>query len=360
MDTANRETMPVYRIATIAGDGVGQEVLPAGIDVLDAATNGAFRLDWHHLDWGTDYYHRTGAMMPADGVEQLRDFDAIYLGAVGDPSLPDHVTLWGLLLPIRKAFDQYVNIRPIRLLPGLTGPLRHKGPAEINMLCVRENTEGEYAGVGGRIHRGTAHEVAIESAVFSRFNVERVVRYAFELARTRRNHLTSVTKSNAQQFSMTMWDDVFALVAREYPDVETASLLVDAAAALMVRAPERFDVVVASNLFADILTDLGGALMGSLGLAPSANIDPERRFPSMFEPVHGSAPDIAGRGLANPIGAIWAGAMMLDHLGQPTAARRVLAAVEATTIDGRALTPDLGGTASTRVITDDVLHRLTV
>ena len=349
---------PVYRIATIAGDGVGQEVVPAGIMVLEAAAGGAFELRWEHLDWGTARYHQSGAMMPADGVDLLRGYDAIYLGAVGDPSLPDHVTLWGLLLPIRKAFDQYVNLRPVRLLPGVVGPLRDKGPAEIDMLHVRENTEGEYAGVGGRVHRGTAHEVAVESAVFSRFAVERVMRHGFELARRRRGHLTSVTKSNAQQFSMTLWDDVFAQVRTEYPDVETASLLVDAAAALMVRAPERFDVVVASNLFADILTDLGAALMGSLGLAPSANLDPDRRYPSMFEPVHGSAPDIAGRGLANPLGAIWAGAMMLDHLGERDAGARVLAAVEATTAAGTTLTPDLGGTATTAEVSRAVIARL--
>ncbi|MDP9368003.1 MAG: tartrate dehydrogenase [Chloroflexota bacterium] len=347
-----------YRIATIAGDGIGLEVLPAGTAVLEAAAGTDFRLVWDHLDWGTDRYHRLGSMMPTDGVDQLRTYDAIYLGAVGDPSLPDHVTLWGLLLPIRKAFDQYVNVRPVRLLPGVTGPLRAKGPAEINFVCVRENTEGEYAGVGGRVHRGTQYEVALETSVFSRFNVERVMRYSFELARTRRKHLTSVTKSNAQQFSMTMWDDVFDLVKQDYPDVETASLLVDAAAALMVRAPERFDVVVASNLFADILTDLGGAIMGSLGLAPSANLDPDHRFPSMFEPVHGSAPDIAGKGIANPIGAIWAGAMMLEHLGQPAAAARIMAAVEAVSADRHAATADLGGSASTTHVTEAVIAQL--
>ena len=349
---------PAYRVAVIAGDGIGREVVPAGIEVVEAAARGEFAVAWERLDWGTERLHRTGAMMPEDGIDQLRAFDAIYLGAVGDPSVADHVTLWGLLLPIRKALDLYVNLRPIRLLPGIVGPLRDKGATDIDMLCVRENTEGEYAGVGGRVHRGTAHEVAIESAVFSRFNVERVIRHAFELARGRRGHLTSVTKSNAQQYSMTLWDDVFALVKRDYPDVATASLLVDAAAALMVRAPERFDVIVASNLFADILTDLGGALMGSLGCAPSANLDPERRSPSLFEPVHGSAPDIAGRGIANPLGAIWAGAMMLDHLGQPAAARRVIGAVEATTAAGADLTPDLGGVATTRGLTAAVLRHL--
>ena len=358
MSEQRQDTTPAFRIATIPGDGIGQEVIPAGIEVIEAAVGGAARLTWDVLDWGTARYHRTGAMTPADGLEILRGYDAIYLGAVGDPTVPDHVTLWGLLLPIRKAFDQYVNLRPIHLLPGITGPLRDKGPAEIDFVCVRENTEGEYAGAGGRVHRGTPHEVAIESAVFSRFAVERIMRYSFELARTRRGHLTSVTKSNAQQYSMTLWDDVFNALKPEYPDVQTASLLVDAAAALMVRAPERFDVVVASNLFADILTDLGGALMGSLGLAPSANLDPDRRFPSMFEPVHGSAPDIAGRGIADPIGAIWAGAMMLDHLGLPEPAARIMAAIAATTRAGRTLPPDLGGTATTADIAEAIKQRL--
>ena len=349
-----------FRIATIPGDGIGQEVVPVGIEVIEAAVAGAADLTWDILDWGTARYHRTGAMMPADGLEILRGYDAIYLGAVGDPSVPDHVTLWGLLLPIRKAFDQYVNLRPIRLLPGIVGPLRDKGPEAIDFVCVRENTEGEYAGAGGRVHRGTPHEVAIESAVFSRFAVERVMRYAFELARTRRGHLTSVTKSNAQQYSMTLWDDVFNALKPEYPDVRTTSLLVDAAAALMVRAPERFDVVVASNLFADILTDLAGALMGSLGLAPSANLDPTHRFPSMFEPVHGSAPDIAGRGLADPLGAIWAGALLLDHLGLPNAGARIMRAIEATTRHGTTLTPDLGGTATTAEVGQAVIANLRV
>jgi len=262
------------------------------------------------------------------------------------------------MLPIRKALDMHVNVRPIRLLPGITGPLRDKGPADIDMIFVRENTEGEYAGVGGRIHVGTPYEVALQTAVFSRFNVERVVRYAFELARTRRRHLTSVTKSNAQQYSMVFWDEVVASVAADYPDVEVQSLLVDAAAALMVRAPERFDVVVASNLFADILTDLGGALMGSLGLAPSANLAADPAHPSLFEPIHGSAPDIAGRGVANPLGAIWAGAMMLEHLGEADAAARVMRAIEATTAEGTTLTPDLGGTASTDQVAERVIAHL--
>lgn len=351
--------MKTYRIAVIAGDGIGQEVVPAGKAVLDAALSGTATIEWTDLPWGSDFYRQTGAMMPPDGIDTLKDFDAIYLGAVGDPPhIPDHVTLWGLMLPLRKALDMHVNLRPIRLLPGITGPLRDKGADEIDMLFVRENTEGEYAGVGGRVHVGTPHEVAIQTAVFSRFNVERVVRYAFELARTRRKHLTSVTKSNAQQYGMVFWDDVVDEVARDYPDVEVSSLLVDAAAALMVRAPERFDVVVASNLFADILTDLGGALMGSLGLAPSANLTTDPSLPSLFEPIHGSAPDIAGQGLANPLGAIWAGAMMLEHLGERDASARVMRAIEATTAAGEVLTADLGGTASTDDVANEVIRHL--
>lgn len=351
--------MKRYRIAVIPGDGVGKEVIPAGQRVLEAAVAGHAELAWTEFPWGSDYYRQTGAMMPPDGLEILHRFDAIYLGAVGDPPrVPDHVTLWGLLLPIRKAFDLYVNVRPIKLLPGIAGPLRDKGPEHIDMVFVRENTEGEYAGAGGRVHVGTPHEVALETAVFSRFNVERVVRYAFELARTRRRHLTSITKSNAQQHVMVFWDTVVAEVARDYPDVEVASLLVDAAAALMVRAPERFDVVVGSNLFADILTDLGGALMGSLGLPPSANLAYDSRFPSLFEPVHGSAPDIAGRGVANPIATIWAGAMMLDHLGEIEAANRVMHAIEALTTEGKVLTPDLGGTATTEQVAERVIELL--
>jgi len=348
-----------YRIAVIPGDGVGKEVIPAGQRVLEAAVAGQAKLEWQVFPWGSDYYRETGSMMPADGVEQLRQFDAIYLGAVGDPPrIPDHITLWGLILPIRKALDLYVNVRPVRLLPGVRGPLRDKGPAEIDMIFIRENTEGEYAGVGGRVHVGTPHEVAIETAVFSRFNVERVVRYAFELARGRRKHLTSVTKSNAQRYGMTFWDDVVTAVARDYPDVTVTSLLVDAAAALLVRAPERFDVVVASNLFADILTDLGGAIMGSLGLAPSANLAAQPGVPSLFEPVHGSAPDIAGKGIANPIGTIWAGAMMLEHLGEREAAQRVLAALERLTVEGQVLTPDMGGSATTEQVAERVIALL--
>ena len=351
--------MKQYRIAVIAGDGIGQEVIPAGQSVLEAAVGESARLEWHELDWGSDHYRRTGLMMPEDGLETLKQHDAIYLGAVGDAAaIPDHVTLWGLLLPIRKTFDLYVNVRPIKLLPGVTGPLRGKGPADIDMLFVRENTEGEYAGVGGRVHTHTEHEVAIQTSVFSRFNVERVARYALELARGRRKHLTSITKSNAMQYAMPFWDEVINEVALEYPDVTVNSLLVDAAAALMVRSPERFDVAVGSNLFADILTDLGGAIMGSLGLPPSANLAANPDYPSLFEPVHGSAPDIAGKGLANPLAAIWAGAMMLEHLGENAAAERAMHALEAVTAEGKVLTGDLGGNASTKQVAARVIELL--
>jgi tartrate dehydrogenase/decarboxylase / D-malate dehydrogenase len=351
--------MANHRIAVIAGDGIGKEVIPAGQKVIKAALPESSTIEWTELPWSSDYYREHGRMMPLDGLDQLREYDAIYLGAVGDPpDVPDHITLWGLLLPIRKQFDLYVNVRPIKLFPGISGPLRDKGPEDIDMLFIRENTEGEYAGVGGRVHVGTEHEVAIQSSVFSRFNVERVVRYAFEQARSRRKHLTSITKSNAMQYGMPFWDEVVREVSADYPDVEVTSLLVDAAAAAMITHPQRFDVAVGSNLFADILTDLGGALMGSLGLPPSANIAVDPSVPSLFEPVHGSAPDIAGKGIANPMGTIWAGAMMLAHLGESDAAGRVMAALETVCKQGSSLTADLGGSASTEEVADAVKEAL--
>lgn len=342
-----------YNIAVIAGDGIGKEVIPQGVRVLETAAkvDGRFTFNFTPLPWSTDYYLEHGQMMPDDGLKILAPYNAIYLGAVGlPPIVPDHVTLWGLLLPIRKGFEQYVNLRPVRLLPGLAGRLRDKGPADIDFICVRENTEGEYAGIGGRFKQGTADEVALQTSVFTRLGTERAMRHAFDLARQRRKKVTSVTKSNAMQYGMVMWDEVFASVAADYPDVETESWLVDAMAARFLTHPETLDVVVASNLFGDILTDLGGALMGSLGLPPSANINPERRYPSMFEPVHGSAPDIAGQGIANPIAAIWAGAMMLDFLGEPEAGQRVMDAITATVAAGETLTRDLGGSASTEEV----------
>ena len=352
--------MHEYRIAVIPGDGIGQEVIPEGLKVLEAVSSAhGFRCACEEFPWGSDYYLRHGAMMPADGLDTLRAFDAIYFGAVGWPTVPDHVTLWGLRLAICQGFDQYANVRPARLLPGVRGPLRDKGPADFDLVVVRENSEGEYAGAGGRVHRGTPEEVALQTAVFSRRGVERIIEYAFAVAERRpRRKLTSITKSNAQAYSMTLWDEVFAECAARHPGVETEHWLVDAATVRFVLHPETLDVVVASNLFADILTDLAGALSGSLGLAPSANLDPSRRHPSMFEPVHGSAPDIFGKGIANPIAAVWSAAMMLDHLGQPAAAAAITDAIAAVTSRGAALTPDLGGSATTAQLGDAIVAAL--
>jgi tartrate dehydrogenase/decarboxylase/D-malate dehydrogenase len=351
-----------YQIALLPGDGIGQDVIAEGVKVLRAAqqVSGAFSLEFEQFPWSCAYYLEHGRMMPADGLKTLEAFDAIYLGAVGFPALvPDHVSLWGLLLPIRQAFDLYVNLRPCRLLPGTEGPLRGKGSAEIDFLCVRENTEGEYAGVGGRLHVGTEREVAIQTIVFTRPAVERIMRYAFQLARReKRKKVTSVTKSNAMQFNMVFWDEVFAEVAKEYPEIATDQVHVDAMAARFVRNPELLDVVVASNLFADILTDLGGALQGSLGVPPSANLNPDRKVPGFFEPVHGSAPDIAGRGIANPIATVWAGSMMLDFLGETEAAALLMRAIEAQTAEHKLLTPDLGGTATTTQVGDALAGRV--
>jgi tartrate dehydrogenase/decarboxylase/D-malate dehydrogenase len=344
-----------FRIATIPGDGVGSEVVDAGRAVLDEAarlTGGSFAFDWVELPWGSAYYGDTGRMMPEDGLDVLKDFDAIYFGAVGWPGVPDHVTLWGLRLAICQGFDQWANIRPVRFHPGVTSPLRKADTTELDWVVVRENSEGEYAGLGGRnLSARIGGEVAIQSSLFTEVGCERIMRFAFDVARTRdRKKVTSVTKSNAQQYAMVLWDDVFRRVALDYPDVETESVLVDAMAARFVLSPENLSVVVASNLIADILSDLGSALAGGLGLAASANFNPERRYPSMFEPVHGSAPDIAGSGVANPIGAMLSGALMLDHLGRPEAAEAVRAAVDAVTASGT-LTRDLGGAATTAEVT---------
>ncbi|MDI5977370.1 tartrate dehydrogenase [Amycolatopsis magusensis] len=357
--------MQTFRIAAIPADGVGREVVAAGREVLDALAAASkpasgFSFDWTEFDWGCDHYHRTGRMMAEDGLDRLKEFDAIYFGAVGWPSVPDHVSLWGLRLAVCQGFDQWANVRPVRFLPGVTSPLRKAAEVPLDWVVVRENSEGEYAGLGGRnlAARGPGSEVAIQSSLFTEAGCERIIRYAFELAATReRKHVTSVTKSNAQQFGMVLWDDVFRRVAAEYPDIESDSCLVDAMAARFVLRPEDLSVVVASNLHADILSDLGSALAGSLGLAASANYNPERRFPSMFEPVHGSAPDIAGQGVANPIGAIGSAALMLGHLGLPAEAARVDRAIEATTAAG-VLPRDLGGTASTQEITLAVIDSL--
>jgi tartrate dehydrogenase/decarboxylase/D-malate dehydrogenase len=352
--------MREYRIAAIPGDGIGPEVIAAGIEVLAlcAERDGAFRLRFEHFDWGSDYYRRHGVMMPANGLDLIRSYDAIYFGAVGAPDVPDHVTLWGLRLAICQPFDQYANVRPTRVLPGITSPLRDVGRA-LDWVIVRENSEGEYAGVGGRVHRGLPQEVATEVAVFTRAGVTRIMRFAFALARSRpRKLLTVVTKSNAQRYGMVMWDEIAGEVAAEFPDVTAGKMLVDAMTVRMVLRPDSLDTIVATNLHADILSDLAAALSGSLGLAPTANFNPERAFPSMFEPIHGSAFDIAGQGIANPIASFWSGSMMLEHLGEPAAAARLLRAIERVTADTSLHTPDLGGNASTREVTAAVCAAL--
>jgi tartrate dehydrogenase/decarboxylase/D-malate dehydrogenase len=353
--------MKTHRIAVIAGDGIGKEVIPAGIDVMNmAASEGHFTCEFTELPWGCDFYLRNGRMMDADWLDQVRKFDAIYLGAIGDPRVPDHISARELILPFRQGLRQYVNLRPMRLLPGITSPLGGRAAADIDMICVRENSEGEYCGVGGRLHAGTPDELAEQTGIFTRRGIERIARYAFELARTRpRKMLASATKSNALQHAMVLWDEVVANVAGDYPDVTLRKYHVDALAARMITHPQTLDVIVASNLFGDILTDIGSAISGSLGVGPSGNINPDRTTPSMFEPIHGSAPDIAGKGIANPIAAIWAGAMMLDHLGERRAHDRILAAIERVIGDERVKTPDLGGKATTADMTKAVASALT-
>ncbi len=339
--------MKSYSIASIPGDGIGKEVLPEGIRVLDkAATLFGFALNWVEFPWSCEYYSRTGKMMPDDGLDQLRCHDAIFLGAVGFPGVPDHVSLWGLLLPIRRAFHQYVNLRPIRLMPGMTSPLAHAVPGGIDFLIVRENTEGEYSDQGEILHQGTDQEAVIQQSVFTRKGTDRIFRYGFETAAKRKRKLAYATKSNGIFVAMPYWDSRAIGMSSEYPDVEVEQYHIDILSAHFVRRPESFDVVVASNLMGDILSDLGAACTGTIGVAPSANLNPEGEFPSMFEPVHGSAPDIFGRSIANPIGQIWSGAMMLEHLGQTSAADAIMQAIETVLIDGPR-TPDMGGTAST-------------
>jgi tartrate dehydrogenase/decarboxylase / D-malate dehydrogenase len=349
--------LKTYRIASIPGDGIGNEVIPAGIEVLDQlAKSEAFGLSFEHLDWSSERYKRTGAYIPEGGLEGLKGCDAIFFGAVGANDVPDHVSLWGLRLPICQGFDQYANVRPSRLLPGITSPMRNA--EEIDWVIVRENTEGEYSGAGGRVHKGLSNEVAVEVSTFTRTGVERVHRFAFELARKRpRKHLTLVTKSNAQRHGMVLWDEIFYEVAADFREVTTDRILVDAATTRMVLKPAAIDVMVASNLHADILSDLAAALSGSLGIAPTANLNPERRFPSMFEPIHGSAFDIAGKGIANPIATFWTASMMLEHLGEPKAAVRLMRAIEKVTAK-RIFTQDLGGRARTREVTEAVLETL--
>ena len=341
--------MPHHRIAVIPGDGIGKEVVPEGLRCLEkAASRFGITLAFTEFDWGCGYYEKHGRMMPEDGIGRLADYDAIFLGAVGWPTVPDHVSLWGLLIPIRRRFEQYVNLRPVRLFAGVPCPLANKKPGDIDFLIVRENCEGEYSEIGGRLYQGTAAEMAVQESVFTRRGVDRILRFAFELAKSRaRRHLTSATKSNGIIHTMPFWDERFRAIAALYPEVRTAQYHIDILCAHFVRFPERFDVVVGSNLFGDILSDLGPAVTGTIGIAPSGNINPEREYPSMFEPVHGSAPDIAGQKIANPIGQIWSGAMMLEHLGYPDAAAAIVGAIERVLASRRVLTPDMGGKAST-------------
>jgi tartrate dehydrogenase/decarboxylase/D-malate dehydrogenase len=349
-----------YRIAIIAGDGIGKEVIPAGLAAIEAAIRGTdIQMTFTELPWGCDYYLSHGRMMDADGFERAATFDAIYLGAIGSPAVPDHIAVWDLLLPLRQRFQQYVNLRPMRLLPGLTSPLAHRTSADIDMVCVRENSEGEYSGLGGRIHVGTPHEAAEQTGLFTRHGIERILRYGFEIASKRpRRLIASATKSNALRHSMVLWDEIAEIVRKDYPTVEYRKYHVDAIAARMITHPASLDVIVCSNLFGDILTDIGSAISGSLGIAPGANINPDRTFPSMFEPIHGSAPDIAGKGVANPIGALWAGAMMMEHLGHRDVHDRILGAVERVIASGRSRTPDLGGRATTKELTDAIVGEI--
>ena len=349
--------MKTYRIAAIPGDGIGNEVIPAGIEVLEAlAAKQGFRLAFEHFDWGSKRYLETGAYIPEGGLERLKTFDAIFFGAVGAAEVPDHISLWGLRLPICQGFDQYANVRPARVLPGVDSPLRDG--AAVDWVIIRENSEGEYSGSGGRVHRGLPEEVATETSVFTRRGVERIHRFAFALARSRpKKHLTLVTKSNAQRHGMVLWDEIFFEVAKDYPEVRWDRELVDAMTTRMVLKPASIDTVVASNLHADILSDLAAALSGSLGIAPTANLNPERSFPSMFEPIHGSAFDITGKGIANPLATFWTASMMLEHLGEAGAAARLMRAIETVTAEG-VLTPDLGGVHDTRAVTNAVKRAL--
>lgn len=354
--------MSTYHIAVIAGDGVGPEVIAEGMKILRTlrARAGGPAFEFTEFEWGSDYYRKTGHFIPEDGLQQVTRFDAIFFGAVGDPEIQDHITLNNLILPIRRRFDQYACVRPAYLYPGVASPLAGKQAGEIDLVVMRENTEGEYSDVGGRIYRETEHEVAVQTAVFTRRGTERIIRYAFQEARARKKKckVTSITKSNAQGYGMVFWDEVFRAVAREFPDITTESLLVDAACMDFIRRPQDFDVVVASNLFGDILTDISAIIVGSMGLAPSANINPERRFPSMFEPVHGAAFDLIGKGVVNPLATILAGAMMVEFLGEQDAASAIRRAVADNLRDGTVRTPDLGGRSTTSNVGDDVARRV--
>ena len=352
--------MNTYKIALIPGDGIGPEVIAQGVRVLQEAArlDGGFKFQFTYFPWGCEYYKQTGCMMPEDGIQQLKAFDAVFLGAVGAPGVPDHVSLWGLLLKIRKGFDQYINLRPVKLLKGAPTPLKDAQPEDIDMIFVRENSEGEYAGSGSWLFKDTPNEVVIQDGVFSRKGCERVIRYAYELAKAQGKRLTSISKANALNYSMVFWDQIFREVGQEYPEVQTDSYLVDAASMFMVKDPKRFQIVVTSNLFGDILTDLGAAIAGGMGLAAGANLNPERKFPSMFEPIHGSAPDIAGQGKANPLATVWSASQMLDFFGHEDWGKCLLACIEDVLVEKKVLTPDLGGTATTAEVTDAILEKM--
>lgn len=354
--------MVTHKIAVIAGDGIGPEVIREGIKVLEkvAALDGGFKFEFKHFPWGCEYYKETGRMMAEDGIEQLKKFDAIFLGAVGAPGVPDHISLWDLLLIIRKSFDQYINLRPVKLLKGAPQVLKDVKPEDVDMIFVRENTEGEYAGSGSWLFKDKPNEVVIQDGVFSRKGCERVIRYAYELAKAQGKSLTSISKANALNYSMVFWDQIFAQVGKDYPEVETHSYLVDAASMFMVKDPKRFEVVVTSNLFGDILTDLGAAIAGGMGLAAGANLNPERAFPSMFEPIHGSAPDIAGMGKAYPLATVWSASQLLEFFGHEKWAAHLIDLIEEVLVEGKVLTPDLGGNATTTQVGDEIVRKLDV
>lgn len=354
-------TMRRYNIAAIPGDGIGKEIIPAGIEVLKAleASEGTFQIHFQSFPWGCDFYHETGRMMPVDALEILKKFDAIYFGAVGHPSVPDHISLWGLRLNICQGFDQYANVRPARILPGVTSPLKGRNAGDLDWIIIRENSEGEYAGVGGRAHTGFPEEVSMDVSVFTRTGVNRIMRFAFEMARRRpKKKLTLVTKSNAQRHGMVMWDEIFYEISNEYPDIATDRMLVDAVTTRMVLRPDTLDVLVATNLHADILSDLAAALSGSIGIGPTANLNPEKKYPSLFEPIHGSAFDIMGKGIANPIGTFWTAVMMLEHIGEKAAGANLMKAIETVTAQGKTLPIDLGGDAGTKHVTTAVCDAL--
>ena len=352
--------MKNYKIAVIAGDGIGPEVIDEGVKVLNtvAELDGGFKFDFTYFPWGCDYYKKTGRMMAEDGIETLKQFDAIFLGAVGAPDVPDHISLWDLLLIIRKSFDQYVNLRPVKLLKGAPCPLKDVKTEDVDMLFIRENSEGEYAGSGSWLYKNKPNEVVIQDGVFSRIGCERIIRYAYETAKKEGKTLTSISKGNALNYSMVFWDKIFKEVGEDYPEVKTYSYLVDAASMFMVKDPKRFEVVVTSNLFGDILTDLGAAIAGGMGLAAGANLNPERKFPSMFEPIHGSAPDIAGKGIANPLATVWSASQMLDFFGHEEWGKKLIDLIEEVLCEKKVLTPDLGGVASTSEVGDEIVRKL--